>query len=131
MSFSYSEPNNGVFPTKKDEVRFLLMDTIETEFSLSDQEIAYLLVQFDDKVYLASSQGALHLAVAYAQLAAVTSKSVGDLSLSLSYQNTSDEYKALAQRLRMGIIDNTLAVYYAQADTEMVFEIGQFDDHRP
>lgn len=128
MSFSYSEPNNGVFPTPKDEVRFLIMDTVETQFSLQDGEIGYLLTQFGDKVYLAASQAALQLSVAYAKEATVASKSVGDVSLSLSYMDTSAEYKHLSGHLRLGKMDNTLTTYFV--DTEMEFTTGQFDDHR-
>lgn len=129
MSFSYSEAVNGVFADPKNEVRFLLMDTIQMELSLSDEEIYYLLTQFDNKVYLAAAQGALHLAVAYAQLSAVTSKSVGDLSISLSYQNTSAEYKELAKKLRLGKMDTNLSTYFVESDSS--FAIGQFDELRP
>jgi hypothetical protein len=129
MSFSYSEAVNGVYTSPKDEVRFLLMDTIVAEQNLSDEEIYYLLEFFDGSVYLAAAQGAMHLAVAYAQLSAVTSKSVGDLSISLSYQNTSAEYKALASRLRMGKMNNNLSVYYVESDAQ--FAVGQFDENRP
>jgi len=129
MAFTYSEAVAGVYADPKDEVRFLLMDTVQQERSLSDEEINYLLEFFDGSIYLAASQGALHLAIAYAQLSAVTSKSVGDLSISLSYQNTSAEYKSLAAKLRLGKINNNLSVYYVDADAQ--FAIGQFDEHRP
>ena len=128
MTFTYTEPVSGVYTYPKDEVRFLLMDTVETTLSLSDEEIAYLLKAHSDKVYLAASQGALHLSVSFAQQAAVTSKSVGDLSLSLSYENTAENYRALAERLRMGKIDSTLAVYNGDT-SEKIFSTGQFDDY--
>jgi hypothetical protein len=129
MAFTYSEAVAGVYADPKDEVRFLLMDTVQQERSLSDEEINYLLEFFDGSIYLAASQGALHLAIAYAQLSAVTSKSVGDLSISLSYQNTAAEYKSLAAKLRLGKINNNLSIYYVDADAQ--FAIGQFDEHRP
>jgi hypothetical protein len=129
MAFTYSEAVNGVYADPKDEVRFLLMDTVEQERSLSDQEIYYLLDFFDGSVYLAASQGALHLAIAYAQLSAVTAKSVGDLHISLSYQNTSAEYKILAAKLRLGRMDNHLKVYNGDS-TDTTFTTGQFDDYR-
>jgi len=129
MTFSYSEAVSGVYADPKDEVRFLVMDTVEQERSLSNEEIYYLLDFFDGSVYLAASQGATHLAIAYAQLSAVTSKSVGDLSLSLSYQNTAAEYKELAKRLKLGRISNTLSAYFVESDTQ--FSIGQFDELRP
>jgi len=129
LTFSYTEPVNGVYTYPKDEVRFLVLDTVETAFSLSDEKIAYLLKQFDDKVYLAAAQGALALSVAYAKEATIASKSVGDLSLSLSYMDTSAEYKHLSGHLRLGKIDTSLNVYYVESDAQ--FAIGQFDEHRP
>ena len=129
MAFTYTEPVAGVYTYPKDEVRFLVMDTVQQERSLSDEEIIYLLDFFDGSVYLAASQGALHLAIAYAQLSAVTSKTVGDLSISLSYQNTSAEYKILAAKLKLGKIGTSLSAYYVAADSQ--FSIGQFDELRP
>jgi hypothetical protein len=129
MAFTYSEAVAGVYADPKDEVRFLVMDTVQQERSLSDEEIYYLLDFFDGSIYLAAAQGALHLSIAYAQLSAVTSKSVGDLSISLSYQNTAAEYKALSARLRLGRINNNLSVYYVDSDAQ--FALGQFDEHRP
>lgn len=128
MTFSYTEPSAGVYANAKDEVRFLMLDTVETTFSLSDEKIAYLLKQFDNKVYLAAAQGALSLSVAYAKEATIASKSVGDLSLSLSYMDTSAEYKHLSEHLRLGKIDNTLSVYFVDAPQQFV--IGQFDENR-
>lgn len=129
MSFSYSLPVNGVFATAKDEIRFLLSDTVQTQFSLTDEEINYLYESLGEQLYLAASQGALQLSVAYAKEATIASKSVGDLSLSLSYMDTSAEYKHLAQHLRMGKIGNSLNVYYVEKDAQ--FAIGQFDELRP
>ena len=129
MTWSYSQPIGGVYQDKKDEVRFLLRDTVETQFSISDEEIYYLLDFFDSKPFLAASQAALSMAVEYAKEAAITSKSVGDLSLSLSYTNTSEEYKHLSQHLRLGKINTTLNAYFDPQTAQ--FGIGQFDQHRP
>lgn len=129
MAFTYNDPVDGVYADPKDEVRFLVMDTVETQFSLDDAEINYLLKQFDGKVYLAAAQAALTLSVAYAKEATVASKTVGDLSLSLSYMDTSAEYKHLSGHLRLGKIDNTLSVYFVDAPQQFV--IGQFDELRP
>jgi hypothetical protein len=129
MTFTYTEPVNGVYTYPKDEVRFLVLDTVETAFSLSDEKIAYLLKQFGDNVYLAASQGALALSVAYAKEATIASKTVGDLSLSLSYMDTSAEYKHLSGHLRLGRIDNTLSAYFIASDAQ--FAIGQFDENVP
>jgi len=129
MTFSYTEPVAGVYTYPKDEVRFLLMDTIQTDLSLSDEEIIYLLKAHSDKVYIASAQGAQHLAISYAQQAAITSKSVGDLSLSLSYENTAENYRQLADTLRKGKMDTTLSIFNGDS-SEKNFSTGQFDDYR-
>jgi hypothetical protein len=129
MAFTYNDPVDGVYADPKDEVRFLIMDTTETQFSLDDAEINYLLKQFDDKVYLAAAQAALNLSVVYAKEATVTSKSVGDLSLSLSYMDTSAEYKHLSSHLRLGKITNKLEAFFIPVESQ--FAIGQFDEIRP
>lgn len=129
MSFSYSAPINGAFPTPKDEIRFLLLDTVQSQFSLQDEEIVYLYDYFDSNIYLAAAQGALTLSIAYAKEATIASKTVGDLSLSLSYMDTSAEYKHLSGHLRLGKIGNTLTPYFVESDSQ--FAIGQFDEIRP
>lgn len=128
MAFTYTDPVAGVYADPKDEVRFLMQDTVQNDFSLDDAEIYYLLKQFNNKVYLAASQGALQLSVAYAKEATISSKSVGDVSLSLSYMDTSAEYKHLSAHLRLGIIDTNLKTYFVTS--EMEFTTGQFDDNR-
>jgi hypothetical protein len=129
MAFSYTLPTAGVFPTLKDEVRFLIMDTVLSDFSIDDTEIDYLLEQFDDKVYVAAAQAALTISTKYSREASVSSKSVGDLSLSLSYLDSAKEYKMLSEHLRLGKIDNNLAVFFEPSDSE--FTIGQFDERVP
>lgn len=129
MAFTYTMPTIGVFPTLKDEVRFLVMDTVLSDFSLDDTEIAYLLKQFDDKVYLAAAQGALVISTKYSREAYVSSKSVGDLSLSNSYLDSANQYKMLSEHLRLGKIDNNLAVFFETSD--MQFTLGQFDERVP
>lgn len=129
MSFSYSLPVNGIFATPKDEIRFLLSDTIQSDFSLTDEEINYLYESLGEQLYLAASQGALQLSVSYAKEATISSKTVGDLSLSLSYMDTSAEYKHLASHLRLGKIGNSLNTFFVEKDAQ--FGIGQFDELRP
>lgn len=129
MSFTYTQPTAGVFATPKDEIRFLIQDTVQNQFSLSDEEILYLYTSLGNQLYLAASQAALQLSVAYAKEATIASKSVGDLSLSLSYMDTSAEYKHLAEHLRLGKIGNSLSVFYNESDSQFV--MGQFDELRP
>jgi hypothetical protein len=129
MSYTYSQPAAGVFPTLKDEVRFLAQDTTETEASLSDEEIVYLLETYDNQVYITASQVAATIAMKYGKEAAVTSRSVGDLSISVQYSETANWYQTLAAKLKLGKQDNSARVYFV--DTPRQFSIGQFDELRP
>ena len=129
MSFSYAEPVAGVFPSLKDEVRFLASDTVETDASVSDEEIAYFLTTYDDQVYISASQVAATIATRYGKEAAITSRSVGDLSISVQYAETAKWYKELAEKLRLGKQSNLAQPYFVTATAQ--FDIGQFDMLRP
>jgi hypothetical protein len=130
MTFSYSQPVNGVFTDPKDEVRFLLSDTVEDpEISLSDEEIEFLLKTYDNVIYLAASQGAMSLATNHGLQASVTSRTIGDMSLSQQYHDNSMEYKALSEYLRKGKAGNLFRPYFVEKPME--FTIGQFDENRP
>lgn len=129
MTFSYTLPVQGVFANLKDEVRFLLRDTVETDFSLADEEILYLLEDSGDRPYLAASKGATTIAAKYGQAATVASRSIGDLSISTGYKDASAEYQRLAKELRLGKKDTKTAVYFV--NTESQFTIGQFDELVP
>ena len=129
MTFSYALPVAGVFPSLKDEVRFLLRDTVESDFSLADEEIAYLLEDSEDRPYLAASKGAMTIATKYGQAATVASRSIGDLSISTGYQNAASEYQRLSKELRLGKQDTKTVPYYVT--TESQFSIGQFDELVP
>ena len=129
MSFTYTEPIAGVFSTLKDEVRFLGQDTVESVASLSDEEIAYLLVSYENQIYISASQLAATIAVKYGKEAAVTSRSVGDLSISVSYADASKFYQTLADKLMLGKQDNFAKTYFVVAPAQ--FTIGQFDELVP
>lgn len=129
MTYSYTLPVQGAFANRKDEVRFLLRDTVETDFSLQDEEILYLLDDSEDRVYLAASKGAMTIAAKYGQAATVSSRSIGDLSISTGYKDASAEYQRLSKELRLGKKDTKTAVYYIPAETQ--FTIGQFDELVP
>jgi hypothetical protein len=129
MTYTYSQPVAGIFPTLKDEVRFLAQDTIETEASLSDEEIVYLLETYDNQIYITASQVAATIAMKYGKEAAVTSRSVGDLSISVQYAETAKWYQTLAAKLKLGKQDNSASPYFVSAP--MQFTIGQFDELRP
>jgi len=129
MSFNYAQPIAGVFPSLKDEVRFLAQDTVQTDASVSDEEIAYLLATYDNQIYITASQVAATVALKYGKEAAVTSRSVGDLSISVQYAETARFYEALAAKLKLGKQDNSTSPYFVAVDGQ--FAIGQFDELRP
>lgn len=129
MTFTYAQPVAGVFPSLKDEVRFLAQDTEQSEASVSDEEIAYLLVTYDNQIYITASQVAATVAMKYGKEAAVSSRSVGDLSISVQYTESANWYQALADKLKLGKQDNSASAYFV--DAPMQFAIGQFDQLRP
>lgn len=129
MTFTYAQPVAGVFPTLRDEIRFLAQDTVSTIASVSDEEIAYLLVSYENQVYITASQVAATVALKYGKEAAVTSRSVGDLSISVQYAETAKFYQTLADKLKLGKQDNAAKSFFI--DTPYQFDIGQFDQVVP
>jgi hypothetical protein len=129
MTYTYTQPVAGVFPTLKDEVRFLAQDTIETVASVSDEEIVYLLGSYNNQIYITASQLAATIAMKYGKEAAVTSRSVGDLSISVQYSETAKFYQTLADKLKLGKQDNSAITYFINSPSQ--FEIGQFDELVP
>ena len=129
MTFTYTQPVAGVFPTLKDEVRFLAQDTVENSSSVSDEEIVYLLASYDNQIYITASQVAATISMKYGKEAAVTSRSVGDLSISVQYAETAKWYQTLADKLKLGKQDNSARAYFI--DTPRQFSIGQFDELVP
>ena len=80
MTFTYAAPVAGVFPSLTDEIRFLIQDTVSSTFSVTDEEIAYLLITYGNQIYISASEAASIIGIKYGKEAAITSKSVGDLS---------------------------------------------------
>jgi hypothetical protein len=78
----------------KDEVRFLLGDTVQADPQVSDEEIAYLLGKWPDP-YTAAAQGAAALSATYSRL---IDRTVG--TLSISYSQKSQQFAQLAKDLR-------------------------------
>jgi hypothetical protein len=94
MAFTYIDPSSG----NRDKVRFLIGDTDSTDFHMHDEEIAYLLTIWGD-VFSAAIAGAELIAGSFAHKTNY-SRSIGDLSISESYQASADEFFKLADRLR-------------------------------
>jgi hypothetical protein len=81
-----------------DEVRFLLADTEADDVLLQDEEIAYALAKADNSVYQAAHDCAYAISAKFARKAD-TSKSVGDLSLSVSFGNRAREFRELGDSI--------------------------------
>ena len=94
MTFTYVDPSSG----NRDKVRFLISDTDSTDFNLTDEEITYLL-SLHPNVFDAAIAGAEIIAGNFAQKTNY-SRSIGDLSISESYQTSASEFFKLADRLR-------------------------------
>jgi hypothetical protein len=129
MTFSYAQPVAGVFPSLKDEIRFLVQDTVSSAFSVSDEEIAYMLKTYDDQVYITASQVAQSISTKYGKEASVSSRNVGDLSLSTQYAESAKWYKELSDSFKTGKPSGLAQPFFNE--TPSIFIIGQFDDKRP
>jgi len=95
MAFTYVDPTSG----DRDKVRFLVQDTDSTDFHLHDAEITYLVNTWGN-VYDAAIAAAEIIAGQYAHRTNY-SRSIGDLSISESYQASAAEFHRLADRLRL------------------------------
>lgn len=98
MSWSYSaDPTSS----PKDAVRFLIGDTNPTTPLVQDEEIAFSLGEVNNEPYRAASNTCFSLASQFIQLAETETKTVGGLSLSKSYGDRAEKFKALAAELLM------------------------------
>ena len=92
MSFTYSgDPTSSDL----DAVRFLVQDTDSTDILLQDEEILFVLGQVSNAIYQAAHDCCYVISSKFARKADV-SKSVGDMSLSLTYSSRAGEYRTLA-----------------------------------
>lgn len=100
MTFTYVDPSSN----NRDKVRFLIGDTNSTDYHMQDEEIAYLLTTWSNNVYDAAIAGAEIIAGQFAHKTNY-SRSIGDLSISESYQASADEFFKIADRLRLQKVD--------------------------
>ncbi|QGJ88104.1 hypothetical protein PBI_EDMUNDO_30 [Arthrobacter phage Edmundo] len=124
MTWSYSG-NPGT--SHRDRIRFLIGDKVQTPQSLSDAELDYLLSEAPS-AELAAAAAAEQMADAYSGLS-VTSKRVGDLSLSMDYGRTGAKFAGTAKRLRQRYF--TLGAPLMGDTSEKQFRIGQMDYTEP
>ena len=95
-SWSYSgNPANRLL----DSCRFVIGDTDSSNQLLMDQEILWLLSQWEDNIYSAGAEGCVAISGKFTRLAD-SSRSVGDLSISTQYQAQATAYLTRADHLR-------------------------------
>lgn len=92
MSYTYSNPSTQ----PKDAVRFLVGDTNASEPKLQDEEIAFLLTEWDNNTYFAAAAGAEAIAASAASWFSFS----GD-GVSLSVDQVQTKYMQLATQLRI------------------------------
>lgn len=96
MTFTYSgDPSTST----RNYVRFLLNDTDSTDALFSDEELSYVITEWNGDAYDAARECAEILIARFARLADSSSKSVGDISVSESYSSKITHYQQLAQSL--------------------------------
>jgi len=138
MTWTYStDPATSA----KDEVRFLLNDVDIANPLFSDEQIAWMILEYGPNIYDVCRNGAETLAGRFAGLADNTSKSVADIHVSTSYANTAKRYRELAdsflkRRLRksrpsIGVVADSLLATRERTDgttPHSDFFLGQMDN---
>jgi len=106
MTWSYTVPANGTFAEQAHHVRFLMGDTAKIPQSLQDEEIEFIIAEWqaanptatDVDMYQIASTVAYAVADRYAGLVS-GGKSAGDSSLNRYYNGEMDRWRAVAARL--------------------------------
>jgi hypothetical protein len=95
-SWSYTgNPENRLL----DACRFVIGDTDSTNQLLMDQEILWLLSQWEENIYTAGAEGCVAISGKFTRMGDY-SKSVGDLSLSTQHQAQANAFLTRADHLR-------------------------------
>ncbi len=131
MTWSYSgDPASSTL----NKVRFIIVDTDTTNQQITNEEITFLLTEWNDDAYLSGAHACDSLASKYATKSD-NSKSVGDLSLSTSFGDQSSRFAEQSARLRaqaMAAAPPSPTFYVTDTDDvfgAMIFGIGM-DDNR-
>ncbi len=96
MTFTYSgDPSTSV----RNYVRFLISDTDSTDPLFTDEELNYVISEWDNDAYKAARECAEILIARFSREADSQSKSVGDISVSQSFSQKIAHYKELANSL--------------------------------
>jgi len=111
MPFTYSgDPSTST----RNAVRFLINDTDAADALFSDEELNYLISEWEN-VYEVARAACETLIARFNRLADSTSKSVGDISVSESYSAKAKQYQDLAHSLLMRRMRKTPPTPYANA----------------
>lgn len=95
-TWSYTgNPTNSL----RDSCRFVIGDTDANNQLLTDQEIDWLLVQWENNIYSAGAEGCVAISGRFTAKADY-SRSVGDMSISTQYQAQATAYLTRADHLR-------------------------------
>jgi len=131
MTFSYNSPPE----TPKDEVRFWSTDTVQSVFSVSDEDITYLLGQLDGNVIEAAAVVADRIADYWSSSSTASGGAVkiGPFSVEgdRSGADLEASWRALARRLRSGSSDGSVVfgsagLFTGSKDPE--FTVGMMDN---
>lgn len=95
MTWTYTNDPSVV---ARDKVRFLIGDTDTANQLITDEEIAFLLAEWNNDGYVSAARGCDALAARFAAKSD-QSKSVGDLSLTTHYGEQATRYMALGAAL--------------------------------
>jgi hypothetical protein len=131
MSWTYS---GNPASSSLDAVRFLTGDTVQTEsWTLSNEEITYLIGLSPTNVYLAAARAAEAVVSKFGSMQ--QSKTIGDLSI--SWSNRFTQFQEVARSLKARATLTSVAVYVtgmsqaekadANADTDRIAPAGRID----
>lgn len=113
MTFTYSgDPSTST----RNYVRFLLSDTDSTDALFSDEELNYVISEWNNDAYDAARECAEILIARFAREADSVSKSVGDISVSESFAQKIQHYKELAHNIMMRKMRKSPPRPWANAD---------------
>lgn len=124
MSWTYS---GNPADNPRDQVRFLLGDTVQNAQSLTDEEIYYLITLNPGNPYRAAAEAAGILHTRYIGLSS-TMKRVGDLTLQTSYAQTAAAFATLEKKLMRGRTAFDVGAPVMFDDSPSIFGIGIHDE---
>lgn len=126
MTWSYSgDPSTST----KNYVRFLINDTNTNDQLFSDEELNYVISEWNNDAYDAARECAEILIARFAREADSISKSVGDISVSESYAQKITHYKELANSILMRKMRKSPPRPWANADTLKSTDDRQVTDY--